>query len=132
MHAQGNSASTRSASPALGNAAQQTSDRSPVLHMQPDEIKGTVPVAFVVPRLGHADSAQSRSALAQAVVDVVGAIAGPARVVVVPTVPRTRTGTIVRRVPRDLLVTGQPTGDSTTLESPDASEIVRSKLRELP
>jgi len=99
--------------------------------VQPDEIKGTVPVAFVVPRAGHADSPALRQALAQAIVDAVGAIARPARVVVVPTVPRTRSGKIMRRVLRDLLVTGQPSGDLTSLENPDASDVVRAKLLEL-
>lgn len=98
--------------------------------VQPDEIKGTVPVAFVVPRAGHQDSAELRAALSQAIVDAVGAIARPARVVVVPTVPRTRSGKIMRRVLRDLLVIGQPTGDLSSLENPDASEVVRAKLLE--
>jgi acetyl-CoA synthetase len=71
-----------------------------------------------------------RAALAQAIVDAVGAIARPARVVVVSTVPRTRSGKIMRRVLRDLLVTGEPTGDLSSLENPDASDVVRAKLLE--
>ena len=31
---------------------------------------------------------------------------------------------------RDLLVTGEPTGDLTSLENPDASDVVKAKLRE--
>jgi acetyl-CoA synthetase len=100
--------------------------------VQPDEVKGTVPVAFVVPRAGYTDSPELRRALSQAIVDAVGAIARPARVVVVSTVPRTRSGKIMRRVLRDLLVTGQPSGDLTSLENPDASDIVRAKLLEQP
>jgi acetyl-CoA synthetase len=98
--------------------------------VQPDDVKGTVPVAFVVPRAGHTDSPELRDALCKAVVAAVGAIAKPARVVVVSTVPRTRSGKIMRRVLRDLLVTGKASGDLTSLDNPDAIDVVLAKLRE--
>jgi acetyl-CoA synthetase len=94
-----------------------------------DEIKGTVPVAFVVPRAGHSDSPELQTQLAQAIVDAVGAIARPAAVYVVSTVPRTRSGKIMRRVLRDLVVTGVASGDLTSLDNPEAIEIVMQKLR---
>ncbi len=97
--------------------------------VQPDEVKGTVPVAFVVLRTGHLESPELRSALSQAVVDAVGAIARPARIVVVSTVPRTRSGKIMRRVLRDLLVTGAASGDLSSLDNPDALEVVLDCLR---
>ena len=98
--------------------------------VQPDEVKGTVPVAFVVLRAGHVDSAELRTALSQAVVDSVGAIARPARIVVVSTVPRTRSGKIMRRVLRDLLVTGAASGDLSSLDNPDSLDVVLAKLGE--
>lgn len=98
--------------------------------VQPDDVKGTVPVAFVVPRAGFADSKELQAELAQAIVDAVGAIARPARVVVVSTVPRTRSGKIMRRVLRDLLVTGQASGDLTSLDNPDAIDVVKTRLAE--
>ncbi|HEY0250705.1 MAG TPA: AMP-binding protein, partial [Kofleriaceae bacterium] len=67
---------------------------------RPDEVKGTVPIAFVVPRAGHTDSPELQQQLAQAIVDAVGSIARPAAVYVVSTVPRTRSGKIMRRVLR--------------------------------
>ncbi len=96
---------------------------------QDDEVKGTVPVAFVVPRAGFADSKELQHELAQCIVDAVGAIARPARVLVVSTVPRTRSGKIMRRVLRDLLVTGEATGDLTSLDNPDAIETVLARIR---
>ena len=93
-----------------------------------DEVKGTVPVAFVVPRAGFEDSKQLQSELSKAIVDAVGAIARPSRVVVVSTVPRTRSGKIMRRVLRDLAHGEEPQGDLTSLENPDAIELVRAKL----
>jgi acetyl-CoA synthetase len=97
---------------------------------QPDEVKGTVPVAFVVPRAGFADSPALRAELSQRVVEAVGAIARPARVIVTPTVPRTRSGKIMRRVLRDLLLTGEATGDLSSLDNPDAIVTVRQKIAE--
>jgi len=94
-----------------------------------DEVKGTVPVAFVVPRAGYSDSPELQIQLAQAIVDAVGAIARPAAVYVVSTVPRTRSGKIMRRVLRDLVVTGVASGDLTSLDNPEAIEIVMQKLR---
>ncbi len=97
---------------------------------RPDDIKGTVPVAFVVPRAGQTDSPELRAELAQAIVDAVGAIARPAAVYVVSTVPRTRSGKIMRRVLRDLVVTGVASGDLTSLDNPEAIDIVKAKIAE--
>jgi acetyl-CoA synthetase len=96
--------------------------------VQPDDVKGTVPVAFVVPRAGFGDSRELQAELSEAIVAAVGAIARPARVVVVSTVPRTRSGKIMRRVLRDLLVTGEASGDLTSLDNPDAIDVVKKRL----
>ena len=97
---------------------------------QPDEVKGVVPVAFVVPRAGQVDSKELQAALSQAIVDAVGAIARPARVLVVSTVPRTRSGKIMRRVLRDLVVTGEASGDLSSLENPEAIDIAKKRISE--
>ncbi|HEY4182292.1 MAG TPA: acetate--CoA ligase [Kofleriaceae bacterium] len=93
-----------------------------------DEVKGTVPIAFVVPRAGYSDSPTLQQELMQAVVAAVGAIAKPAAVYVVSTVPRTRSGKIMRRVLRDLVMTGEASGDLTSLDNPDAIDIVKAAL----
>ncbi|HET9990837.1 MAG TPA: AMP-binding protein, partial [Kofleriaceae bacterium] len=95
---------------------------------RPDEVKGTVPIAFVVPRAGYTDSLELQDALAQAIVAAVGAIARPAAVYVVATVPRTRSGKIMRRVLRDLVVTGVASGDLTSLDNPEAIDVVKAAL----
>lgn len=97
---------------------------------QSDELKGLVPVAFVVLRAGHGDSAGLRADLSQRVVDAVGAIARLARVIVTPMVPRTRSGKIMRRVLRDLLTEEAPGGDLSSLENPEAVEVVRQRVLE--
>jgi acetyl-CoA synthetase len=38
----------------------------------------------------------------------------------------------MRRVLRDLLVTGRATGDLTSLDNPDAIDVVLAKLQEAP
>ena len=48
----------------------------------------------------------------------------------VTSVPRTRNGKIMRRVLRDLMVTGNASGDLTSLENPDAIDVVLKKLAE--
>ncbi|GBF05156.1 AMP-dependent synthetase/ligase [Deinococcus aerius] len=95
---------------------------------QPDEVKGSVPVAFVVPRGGVQPGPTLEAELADAIVRGVGPIARPARVIVTPTVPRTRSGKIMRRLLRDLLVSGDVKGDLTSLENPDAIEVVRERI----
>ncbi len=95
---------------------------------QPDDVKGTVPVAFVVLRAGFSDSPALRDELSQAIVSGVGAIARPAFVLVSPTVPRTRSGKIMRRVLRDLVTTGEASGDLSSLDNPDAIDVVKQQL----
>ena len=95
---------------------------------RPDALKGSVPVAFVVPRAGIVASAELEQELTQAIVRGVGSIARPDRVIIVSTVPRTRSGKIMRRLLRDLLETGEVQGDLTSLENPDAIDVVRAAV----
>ena len=97
---------------------------------QNDDVKGTVPVAFVVLRAGFAGGDDLERELSLAVVNAVGAIARPARIFVLPTVPRTRSGKIMRRLLRDLVNEGETRGDLSSLENPDALDVVRAKLAE--
>ena len=95
---------------------------------QPDEVKGSVPVAFVVPRGDAQVGPGLEEELAEAIVRGVGPIARPARVIVTPTVPRTRSGKIMRRLLRDLLISGEVRGDLTSLENPETIEVVRQRI----
>ncbi|PNY80364.1 acetate--CoA ligase [Deinococcus koreensis] len=97
---------------------------------QPDELRGAVPVAFVVPRAGITSSDSLKAELAEAIVGGVGKYARPAAVYVVPTLPRTRSGKIMRRLLRDLLEHGEVRGDLSSLENPDALDVVQSHLRD--
>ncbi|WP_161883406.1 acetate--CoA ligase [Deinococcus alpinitundrae] len=97
---------------------------------QSDDLRGAVPVAFVVPRAGVGEGADLSDELAEAIVTGVGKYARPAAVYVVPTLPRTRSGKIMRRLLRDLLEHGEVRGDMSSLENPDALEVVLGFIKQ--
>ncbi len=96
----------------------------------PDPVKGEVPVAFVVLREGYEPSPKLEEELKQVVRRLIGPIAIPARILFVPKLPKTRSGKIMRRIMIALL-RGQPIGDVTTLEDPEAVEAVKKAVEEL-
>ena len=78
-------------------------------------IKGTVPVAFVTLR-GDADPAAVQRGLMQSVEKAIGGIARLERVYVLPSMPKTRAGKIMRRLLREAAETGEVRGDTTGME----------------
>ena len=84
----------------------------------PDEVKGESIAAFVVLKKGSGDTAGIGGKLRALISENVGPIARPDAIYVVPALPKTRSGKIMRRLLRNL-VTGNATGDTTTME--DAS-----------
>ena len=84
----------------------------------PDEVKGESIAAFVVLREGSGDATGMGGKLRSLVSENVGPIAKPDAIYVVPALPKTRSGKIMRRLLRNL-ATGNATGDTTTME--DAS-----------
>ncbi len=95
----------------------------------PDPIKGLVPMAFVILRAGHAASADLECELSEQIVRSVGSYARPQRVLITNTLPRTRSGKIMRRLLRGLMTDGTATGDLSALENPDALEQIQLELR---
>uniref|UniRef100_UPI002869C4E5 acyl-CoA synthetase n=1 Tax=Deinococcus sp. TaxID=47478 RepID=UPI002869C4E5 len=94
----------------------------------PDAVKGAVPLAFVILRAGNMASPELEAELAAQIAASVGTYARPGRVVITPTLPRTRSGKIMRRLLRDLVTQGAVTGDLTSLDNPDALEQVQREL----
>ena len=92
-----------------------------------DPVKGQVPVGFVTLVAG-ADATLSDDALCQGLVDAIGPFARPRRVHVLSTMPRTRSGKIVRRLLRELVENGVARGDTSGLEDP---EVLAQLEREL-
>ncbi len=83
-----------------------------------DELKGQVPEAFVTLAASAAGTV-SEELLSQRLVEAIGPIARPRRVHVLSTMPRTRSGKIVRRLLRELVAEGRARGDVSGLEDPE-------------
>ncbi|HEY8552422.1 MAG TPA: acetyl-coenzyme A synthetase, partial [Thermaerobacter sp.] len=90
----------------------------------PHELKGQVPVAFVILEAGRQGSPELEAELKEHVAKVISPIARPDRVLFVPDLPKTRSGKIMRRLLRDI-VEGRELGDTTTLRDPEVPEQLR-------
>jgi acetyl-CoA synthetase len=96
----------------------------------PDQVKGEVPVAFVVLRSGNVPSDELRKELRVWVRQVVGPIAEPSNIIFVSKLPKTRSGKIMRRLVRQVVM-NQPLGDATTLEDETSIDEARKAYDEL-
>jgi propionyl-CoA synthetase len=94
-----------------------------------DDLKGQVPRGFVVLKAGVADPPDQVAAeLVQAVRDQVGAVAALRRVDVVPALPKTRSGKILRRTMREI-ADGHDPAVPSTIDDPSVLETLRPYLR---
>jgi acetyl-CoA synthetase len=94
----------------------------------PDPVKGEVPLAFVILRAGQQAGSDLEKELSDSIVKDLGSYARPVRVLLTPTLPRTRSGKIMRRLLRDLARDGKVKGDVSALENPDAVDKVRDEI----
>ena len=83
---------------------------------RPHEIKGQAVVAFVILKEGAEVSADLRDELRNHVGKVIGAIAKPDDIFFTPSLPKTRSGKIMRRLLKELVATGEITGNTATLD----------------
>jgi acetyl-CoA synthetase len=93
---------------------------------RPDEMKGQAVVAFVTLEGGRHSDPKLREELRQHVVKEIGALARPDDLRFTDSLPKTRSGKIMRRLLRQIAAGDETLGDTTTLE--DLS--VLAKLRE--
>jgi acetyl-CoA synthetase len=80
----------------------------------PDEVKGEVIVGYAVAKPGIALDA---AAIAATVVQVMGSMFRPREILLVPELPKTQSGKIVRRLMRRKYI-GEPLGDVSTVANP--------------
>jgi acetyl-CoA synthetase len=99
----------------------------------PDEIKGEVPAAFVVPKNSKIPSLRSsgilekiQSEVIEQVKKEIGPIALPKVVYLVEDLPKTRSGKIMRRILKRIL-RGEELGDLSTLANPESVEKIRGQ-----
>ena len=93
---------------------------------RPDELKGQAISAFVTLEGGYEPSKELKDELRAWVAKEIGALARPDDIRFTDTLPKTRSGKIMRRLLREMATHGEIKGDVTTLE--DFSVI--AKLRE--
>jgi acetyl-CoA synthetase len=91
-----------------------------------DPTTGQAIVAFVILRGGAADDDTAR-VLRDHVAKEIGPIAKPRQIMVVPELPKTRSGKIMRRLLRDV-AENRRLGDVTTLTDSSVMDLIRSKL----
>ena len=92
-----------------------------------DAIKGMIPVAFVVPRAGAADPDTLVRMVIAAVRAELGAVAALKTAYVVPQLPKTRSGKILRNLLRSI-VNGQHVECPPTIEDPGVPTIIRAAV----
>jgi acetyl-CoA synthetase len=95
---------------------------------RPDEIKGQAISAFVTLEHGRKPTPELKDELKKWVAKEIGAMAKPDDIRFTDTLPKTRSGKIMRRLLRELASSGEVKGDTTTLE--DFGVIARLKESE--
>ena len=95
----------------------------------PDDLKGQAPRAFVVIKAGiDVDPATLQAEIVQSVRDQIGPVAALKQVVVVPALPKTRSGKILRRTMRGIAA-GRPEPVPSTIEDPAVLDAISRILR---
>jgi acetyl-CoA synthetase len=93
-----------------------------------DEIKGRVPDIYISLKPGEEDGKEIGAAVTQAIETAIGKIARPKHVYIVPDMPKTRSGKIMRRV-LAAISNGSDVGDVTTLANPEIVEEIRKMVQ---
>ena len=95
----------------------------------PDEIKGAMPDVYASLQPGVSANDAVSHTIAAAIVDQIGPIARPRFIWLVPDLPKTRSGKIMRRV-LAAISSGRDTGDVTTLANPEVVQELRELVAE--
>jgi acetyl-CoA synthetase len=94
----------------------------------PDEIKGSVPELYVSLKPGYEPSDELAKKVSDNVADVLGKIAKPSNVYLVPDMPKTRSGKIMRRILLSIS-NRKDVGDVSTLANPQVVEEIRKQVQ---
>jgi acetyl-CoA synthetase len=89
-----------------------------------DDVTGQAIVGYVIIRNNAVASEELVAELRQHVAVKIGPTARPKRVIIVPDLPKTRSGKIMRRLLRDV-AEGRDLGDTTTLADPTVVDAIR-------
>ncbi len=94
-----------------------------------DEVTGQAIIGYVILRGGHEASEELGNEIREHVGVKLGKIARPKTVIIVPDLPKTRSGKIMRRLLRDV-ADGRSLGDTTTLADPGVVAEIQSRAAE--
>jgi acetyl-CoA synthetase len=95
----------------------------------PDEIKGEVPVVFVVYK-GKKGAEEVKNEVINLIRKQIGPIALPKEVYLVEDLPKTRSGKIMRRILKRLF-TGEELGDLSTLANPESVDSIKKIIKKI-
>jgi len=95
---------------------------------KPHEVKGESIVCFVTLKTGIEDSDELKVKIRNHVGKIIGAIAKPDEIHFAPALPKTRSGKIMRRLLKELVKTGEVTGNTTTLEDARVIDHLKASL----
>jgi len=93
-----------------------------------DEVKGRVPVVYISLKPGVPTTKAIQDKVKTVIETMIGKIARPKSIHVVPDMPKTRSGKIMRRV-LAAISNHMDTGDITTLANPDIVEQIRELVQ---
>jgi len=93
-----------------------------------DEVKGRVPVVYIALKPGVLASKAIQDKVISTIETMIGKIARPKMIHIVPDMPKTRSGKIMRRV-LAAISNHMDTGDITTLANPDIVEQIRELVQ---
>jgi len=93
-----------------------------------DEVKGRVPVVYVALKPGVPSGKAIENKIITTIETMIGKIARPKMIHIVPDMPKTRSGKIMRRV-LAAISNHMDTGDITTLANPDIVEQIRELVQ---
>jgi acetyl-CoA synthetase len=93
-----------------------------------DELRGRVPDMYVALKPGYVASKEIEDKVKNATVKIIGPIGRPRNVYLVPDMPKTRSGKIMRRV-LAAISNYADIGDTTTLANPGVVEIIRKMVQ---
>ncbi|MGY6502699.1 MAG: acetate--CoA ligase [Acidimicrobiales bacterium] len=96
-----------------------------------DPTTGQAIIAYAILRGGIEATSETGEELRQHVATQIGAIARPKTVILVPDLPKTRSGKIMRRLLRDV-AEGRDLGDTTTLADPGVFDEIAAKASDAP
>lgn len=98
----------------------------------PDELKGEVPIVFIVVKKTTAPSVLStiKEGVAASIRKEIGPIALPKEIYLVEDLPKTRSGKIMRRILKKLFA-GEDLGDLSTLANPESVEKIKKEINQV-